>query len=131
MSAVETLRKHASEVREVAGIEVTLTEEGDRIYIVLSKIHIPGSVFRLRESDILVHADRLYPLSAMDMFWAEVDLVRSDGSIPAGAEQVEQYLGRQWRRFSWHRNGIWNPAGNPLLDHHAFVESRFTREVQQ
>src|ERR1700690_3022065 len=106
MSAIETLRKHAEEVREVPGIEVALTEDGQRIDVVLSKIHIPGNAFRLQESNVLFHTDPLYPLSAMDMFWTELELVRSDGSVPQGAEQIEHYPGRPWRRFSWHRNGV-------------------------
>jgi hypothetical protein len=62
------------------------------------------------------------------MFWTDVGLVRPDGSAPQGAEVIETYLDRQWRRFSWHRQGVWNSAGNPLLDHYAFMEARWTLE---
>jgi hypothetical protein len=128
VSAIETLRKHALEFTDTTGIGVTLVEEGDRIYVVLNQVHIPDKAFQQQVSDVLFHADRMYPLSAMDMFWTEPGVVRSDGSIPQGAEQIENYLGRSWRRFSWHRNGVWNSGGNPLLDHYAFVEMRLIVE---
>jgi hypothetical protein len=131
MSAIEELRKHAEEMTAVTGVPVELREEGTHIFVLLSKVRIPGKPFRVDVSDVLFIADQMYPLSAMDMFWTEHDVIRSDGSIPQGAEGIENYVGRPWRRFSWHRNGIWNPTGNPLLDHYAFMECRLTAEAQR
>ncbi len=131
MSAMEELRKHAREMTEAAGITVNLVEEGTKIFVVLAQVHLPGKAFRLDVTDMLFQTDQMYPLSAMDMFWTELEVVRADGTVPQGAETVEQYLSRPWRRFSWHRNGIWNPTGNPLLDHYAFAESRLAAEVRR
>lgn len=131
MSAIEVLRKHAEEFTAATGVVIELRQEASRIFVLLKKVHIPGSVFRVPASDMLFIADLMYPLSAMDMFWVEPEVVRSDGAVPQNADAIESYLGRQWRRFSWHRNGVWNPAGNPLLDHYAFAECRLTAESQR
>lgn len=128
MSALDELKKHAEELREATGITVQLLPEGSRIFILLQKIPFPSGLFRVKETDVLYITDQQYPFSAMDMFWTEVDVVRPDASIPSGADAIEQYLGRSWRRFSWHRNGIWNPAGNPLMDHYSFMEARWVSE---
>ncbi len=133
MSAIEELRKHGAELSLSTGIPVEVVEEGGarRLFVLLSKVPLPSGAFRVDQTDMLFIADRLYPLSAMDMFWTGVEVVRPDGSIPKSAEAIESHLGRRWRRFSWHRNGVWNPAGNPLLDHFAFMEDRLAREVKR
>lgn len=133
MSALEELHKHASELSEAIGIPAEVVEEvgTQRVFVLLSKVPLPSGVFRVDQTDVLFIGDRLYPLSAMDMFWTGVEVVRPDGSAPQSAESIENYVGRPWRRFSWHRNGIWNPGGNPLLDHFALMEDRLAKEVKR
>jgi hypothetical protein len=114
-----------------SGIPTSVIEEGARLYVLLEKMELPKGAFRVNFSDVLFIADQQYPLSSMDMFWTEVEVVRPDGSIPQGGDSIENYLARTWRRFSWHRNGVWNTAGNPLLDHFAFMEARLALELKQ
>lgn len=128
MSASDELERHAKALRAATGLKVDVLEEGDRLLVLIQKTPLPPGLFRVNQTDVLFLTDRQYPFSAMDMFWTEVDVVRPDGSIPLNADVIEQYLGRSWRRFSWHRNNVWNPSGNPLLDHYAFVESRWAAE---
>lgn len=129
MTSEELLRSHASELGARLGLEVEVVTEGDRLFILVRQAPLPPGRFRLERSDVLLITDRQYPLSAMDMFWVEVGVLRRDGSIPRSAEAIEQYLGRSWRRFSWHRNSVWSSKGNPLLDHYAFVEQRWAVET--
>ena len=82
------------------------------------RVPLPPGRFRIDATDVLFLADQQYPLSALDMFWTELGVVRPDGSIPQNADSMQTYLGRQWRRYSWHRNGVWNPANNGLLEGH-------------
>lgn len=131
MSALDELRKHAEGLKEAAGITAQVIPEDSRIFVLIPKIQLPSGLFRMQETDVLFITNQQYPFSAMDMFWTEIDLVRPDGSIPQNADAIEQYLGRSWRRFSWHRNGIWNPAGNPLLDHYCFMEARWAKELNK
>lgn len=131
MTGADLLRTHLAELEQEIGVKGEVIEEGMRLYVLLHKVALPEGLFQLSESDILFMTDQQYPLSAMDMFWTELGVVRPDGSAPQNAESIEPYLGRQWRRFSWHRNEIWKSTGNPLLDHYAFMESRWDAERRQ
>lgn len=127
--ALEELRRHADELARQAGVRVDVEREEAQVYVILRSLPLPAGIYRVATTDALFITDFQYPLSAMDMFWTDLAVVRSDGSIPTNGDSIETYLGRQWRRFSWHRNGIWNPSGNPLLDHFEFMLARFTQDV--
>lgn len=127
--ALLKLREHVAELTELTGTKVDVREEPPtRIWVVLKQVTLPAGAFKLAQSDILFLADYQYPASALDMFWTELDVLRPDGSIPASADQVESYAGRAWRRFSWHRNGIWDPRRNGVLDHYELTLDRLCRE---
>lgn len=126
---MEELRRHADELASLAGVHVDIEQEGAQVFIILRELRLPVSTYQVPMTDALFIADTQYPVSAMDMFWTDVTVLRSDGTVPVGADSIETYRGRQWRRFSWHRNGIWNSAGNPLLDHFEFMQDRFSKDV--
>lgn len=126
----DLLKTHTLALQELTGIPASVIEEGSRAYVLLEKMPLPVGAFSVKSTDVLFIADLQYPLSSMDMFWVEVDVVKPDGSIPQGGDSIELYLGRSWRRFSWHRNGLWSPSGNPLLDHFALMEARLALETQ-
>ncbi len=133
MTALEIVRRHAEEFRVATGISPEIVEEpgGSRIFILLPKVPLPAGLFKVERTDVLFIGDTQYPHSALDMFWTEADVVRLNGSVPQGADQLETHLGRQWRRFSWHRNNVWNPASNGLLDHYAFMEAAWAALSKQ
>lgn len=128
MTGADLLRKHLAELAEAVGLRGEVIEEGSILNVILYELPLPPGRFSPDTTDVLFRTDNQYPVSAMDMFWVEVDVVRADGTIPQNADSIEQYCGRSWRRFSWHRNSVWNPNGNPLLDHYAFMESRLMAE---
>ena len=99
--------------------------------VLLKTYRLPDGKAKVQSTDVLFIADTQYPLSSMDMFWTDLEVMRPDGSPFEGSESIEQHLGRQWRRFSYHRNGVWNTAGNPLLHHFALMESRWTGKALQ
>ncbi len=132
MTARETLERHAEEFRQATGLAVDILEEGgNRIFVIIRQVPLPHGLFNVEKSDMLFLTDKQYPFSALDMFWTEVPVVRANGMVPQGAEQIETYLNRQWRRFSWHRNGVWNPSTNGMLDHFSFVESAWATEAKR
>jgi hypothetical protein len=131
MPALQELQRHAEELSEATGLVVEVIEEGGQLFVLLRKVPLPSGLFRLTSTDVLFITDQQYPLSALDMFWTEPDAIRPDGSIPQNADSMQTYLGRQWRRYSWHRNGVWNPARNGILDHFAFMESRWAAEKRK
>lgn len=88
---------------------------------------LPARIYNKRTSDVLLHTTTQYPMSAMDMFWVDVDLTLASGAIPAGSESIETYFGRQWRRYSWHRNAPWRPGRDNLVSHFEFAVARLQR----
>lgn len=129
MTAKELLEKHVEELSAVTSLRVEVLEQGNRLFVLLHDYSLSAGVSRVEKTDVLFITDFQYPLSAMDMFWVDIDVVRLNGSLFENSDSIEEYLGRKWRRFSYHRNGVWNPAGNPVLDHFAFMESRWTRKA--
>jgi hypothetical protein len=129
MSALDQLRRHSDELAAITGIRIRIVDSGTQIFVILEEVPLPAGAYRVTKTDVLFVTDHQYPLSAMDMFWTETDVVRPNGDIPAGGESIEMYIGRQWRRFSWHRNGLWKPVGNCLLDHFEFMQARFAEDA--
>lgn len=129
MSTNPTFDRHAAELAEAVGLEVEVHQEGNRLFTVLKGCRLPDGAAKVASTDVLFIEDTQYPFSAMDMFWTNPDVVRPDGSTFEQSDSIEQYLGRHWRRFSYHRNGTWSPTGNPLLHHFAFMETRWTRNA--
>jgi hypothetical protein len=127
--ARDELRRHADELARVAGIRVEIEEDGPQRRVILRDLPLPPGAYRVGTSDVLYITDAQYPVSAIDMFYADVAVLLPDGSVPAGGETIESHNGRQWRRFSWHRNGVWSSNGNPLLDHFEFMQARFAMDV--
>ena len=131
MTAVETLADHLAELTAAVGVTGEVLEHGIQLYVVLHDVPLPVGAFAVGRTNVLYITDKQYPLSAMDMFYTDLEVVRPDGAVPQNATEIEQHLERQWRRFSWHRNETWNSAGNPLLDHYAFMESRLLAEPRE
>jgi E2/UBC family protein E len=122
------LQAHAGELEQLAGVQVELIEAPPQTFVLIHGMPLP-SVYTHARCTALLQTDALYPRSAMDMFWLDPQVGRADGRPPAGTESVETYLGRSWRRYSWHRNGVWSTAGNPLLDHYEFMQARLAMEL--
>jgi hypothetical protein len=133
---------HLKELQVLTGLDVTYQLDGEdvqsidghapgRLYVLLNQVGLPAGVFKVASTPILFIGDYQYPESALDMFWTEENVVRADGGVPQNATEIEQYLGRRWRRYSWHRNGIWDPSRNGLLDHYEFMQQRIAEEVKR
>jgi hypothetical protein len=118
----------AEEFTRITGFPCDLIAQGNRVFVHIKGARLPSGKFRAEQTDVLFQTDMQYRMSAMDMFWVNLDVIHADGRVPQAAETIEHYLGRQWRRYSWHRNGIWNPGRNGILDHYAFVEARWSAQ---
>jgi hypothetical protein len=129
MTVEELIKKHAVELEAQFGFCVSVEKEGQRFCVVLSQVTLPAGLFAVAKTDMLFLVDNRYPNSALDMFWTEMSVLTQDGKVPQKAEVIQSFLGKQWRRFSWHKNAPHNPSGNPLIDHFVFVESRWDREA--
>jgi hypothetical protein len=128
VTAPALLQAHAGELEQLAGVRVEIVAAPPQVFLLIHDTPLPA-VYTQATSTALLQTDALYPRSAMDMFWLAEDVGRADGRMPGGTESLETYLGRQWRRYSWHRNGVWRTAGNPLLDHYEFMQARLAMEL--
>ena len=131
MSTNSTLDAHANELGQALGLKVEVLQEGNHLFVVIQRYRLPEGLARVETTDILLMTDAQYPFPAMDMFWTQVEVVRPDGSSFENSDSIKEYLGRQWRRFSYHRHGTWSVTGNPLLHHFAFMESRWAERTKR
>lgn len=106
-----------------------MVERDTRVYIVFRQFELPADMYNMATTDILIFTTPYYPQAGFDMFWTDRSLVLRDGRIPGGAEHQEEYLGRKWRRFSYHPydTKAWNPAEDDVASFVAYVTQRLQR----
>jgi len=117
------------ELDELASYNIEVSEDSDFIYLVFNGFRL-GSGYSAMASDLLLKIPRSYPDAGPDMFWVDPNLTLASGQIPQSAESIEAILGKQWRRFSWHRPGNgWNPTIDNLHSQIEFIQRRL-REMK-
>lgn len=102
--------------------------EGQRIYIVFRDFPF-GPAYSPARGDLLLYTSIVYPNAGFDMFWTDPNVKLANGGVPQAAEVMESYMGRTWRRFSWHLNRGWNPARDSLRSWLSYVEARLAKGV--
>ncbi len=128
MSLPKGLGEDAEALSRAIGYTVSLHPDESRIFVVVSQAALPVGTYSKVASDVLLATDFQYPMSLMDMFYMEPDVRHANRPLPNHAANIEEHVGRPWRRWSWHRNGIWTPGKDNLLTHWAFVESCWAKE---
>jgi hypothetical protein len=109
------------------GVAIELSESGGMACVLLPRHNLPRGFSKV-SSDLLLRLPLSYRNGKPDMFWLETDVVLADGTVPKSAESIEEYLGRKWRRFSWHLVS-WDPARDDVRAYVRFVDSRLSRVV--
>lgn len=120
MSLPPKLEKELAELRVAHTINVA--EDGGWINVIFEAFHL-GDGFNVASSDLLIRIQRTYPDAGPDMFWLEPNVLLANGQPPQAANSVENYQGKNWRRFSWHRR-TWNPSTDNLHGYLEFVRRR-------
>jgi hypothetical protein len=112
-----------------AGYSFEVSENGNRIYILFKDFVLPPDTYNAVKIDLLIFTTPYYPNAGFDMFWVSEGLLLKSGSVPAGASTVEPYLGRNWRRFSYHpfNSKPWNPAEDSVVTYIEYVNQRLRR----
>jgi len=110
------------------GYIVEPIQEGQRIYVLFNNFNL-GPKFLPNHSDLLMFTSVEYPNAGFDMFWVDPAVRLANGGVPQAGESIESYIGRQWRRFSWHLNRPWNPGRDSLRTWVSHVEERLCRGV--
>ena len=122
------LDSEIQKIREDYKIEVT--EEQTLINIVIFEFPT-SNLYTMQKTTLLLRVPRAYPDAGIDMFWTDVNLILTDNSIPSGAQYIEEYMNKKWRRYSWHPNPgnprRWNPTVDSLISYLDFVKRRFNQ----
>ena len=123
MAIPPRLEKELQELRETFTIEVS--EDADYVLMVIKEFPL-GEAFNMATSDLLLKVPKAYPDASPDMFWTHEEVKYADGRTPQAAENIEDALGKKWRRFSWHRPA-WNPTIDNMHGHIEFIKSRLRK----
>lgn len=109
-------------LRAIYAIEVV--EDPSFINLIFKAFPL-GEGYSAPAADLLIRVPRSYPDSGLDMFWISPPTITLvGGGDPQSAGAIEQYLGRPWRRFSWHWQRPWNPNVDNLSAYIEFVRRR-------
>ena len=121
----EDLRRDADTLTK-RGFTFEFIEEGQHIYIRFNDFPLPAGVYNMETTDLLIFTTPHYPSAGFDMFWTDQSLTLKDGTVPRQADTMESYLGRSWRRFSYHPNEhtSWNPAEDNVGRYVEYVQQR-------
>jgi Uncharacterized protein conserved in bacteria len=108
-----------------------ILEDGQRIFIVFKDYPLPLGIYNMDQTDMMIYTTAFYPNAGFDMFWVNEHLLLKSGSIPKSAEAIEPYLGKNWRRFSYHpyqgEGKAWNPAEDSIIRYLSYVDQRLER----
>lgn len=120
---MDLLERHLQRLRD-QGHQISFHPEPGWKGVVVVHDHPIPQGYTLATSSILIRIPLNYPSGSPDMFWTDLDLLLAGGGIPANADYLESILGRNWRRFSWHPNGGWEPGRSDLGTYLGFIDSR-------
>lgn len=101
---------------------IDASEDGGWINVIIQAFPL-GEGFNMSSSNLLIRIQLTYPDAGPDMFWVEVGVLLANGQPPQAAEAIETIQGRNWRRFSWHRQA-WNPSVDNLHGYLEFIRRR-------
>lgn len=119
-----------ADLRE-AGIDSTRItihkQPGGWSFLVISGYQLPGG-FQPGGVDLLVKLPPGFPDAQPDMFWVHPAVKTAFGTLPR-ATCIEQLLGKDWQRFSWHLSaGAWQPGVSTLRDFMRCIAARLLRK---
>ncbi len=115
--------KLAKELEQLE-LKPEVTEAEGVINLVFRDYPIPQGYNRAN-TDLLVRIPLSYPDSGPDMFWTSPELTLANGAAPQCGDQMQEFLGRRWRRFSWHT--MWKPNISNLYGYIHFITRRLER----
>lgn len=95
-------------------------------FLVISDYAVPAG-YSTGRVELLVKLPPTFPDAAPDMFWIHPAIKAPSGVLPRGTT-IEQLIGKDWQRFSWHlAPGAWKPGLSTLRDYLRCIAARFLR----
>jgi len=121
----ERITNELDELRSM-GYEIEAQEQGNEVFVIIKGYELPNHYNR-SHTDILFRIPQSYPNGKLDMFWVDPQLTLENGQIPERANVNQDWLGKTWRRYSWHPQK-WNPGYDNILTFFEFIETRLAME---
>ncbi len=124
-----TIRTADADVLERLGLDHTVQAEGAFLAVVVTGFPTPAGLTPVA-SDLLIRLPPGFPDAGPDMFWLSPGVTTAAGGVIPGTEQTENYLGRQWQRWSRHIGGQWRPGIDNLDTYLAYIRRCLAQAAQ-
>lgn len=110
-------------------VKYQIEVESDITCVVLQDWTLPAG-FNHAAADLLVRLNPGYPDIPPDMWWFSPSVLRADGTDLPNTNVGEQYLGRDWQRWSRHLTpGQWQSGTDGLENYVALIRHDLERSV--
>ena len=108
------------------GYPYDLIDDGQRIFIIFKEYPLPPGIYNVEKTELMIYTTPYYPSSGFDMFWVEVQLTLKNGTIPKAGDAIEDYVGKKWRRFSYHpyQGKPWDPSNDSVITYVEYINKR-------
>lgn len=111
------------------GTDYEIVAEGGMTCVLLRDWPLPAG-FNHASADLLVRLHPGYPDVAPDMWWFSPSVRRADGTDLPNTNVHEQYLGRQWQRWSRHLTPEqWRSGIDGLENYVALIRHELERSI--
>lgn len=95
--------------------------------VVIRGLDVSGGGFTPAATDVMIRIPAQFPLTALDMWYCDPPIrIAQTGQLARASEVTENYVGRNWQRFSRHLNGKWRPGIDSLRSYFVLIQ----RELQ-
>lgn len=98
------------------GFSYEVMPQGNEGLLIIKDYPVNSAIYDHEKIDLLIFIPTGYNISKLDMFWVCPHLKLKDGSYPQAANYFQDYIGRNWQRFSRHLQA-WQPGidGLPMF----------------
>ncbi|MFZ6048082.1 multiubiquitin domain-containing protein [Pseudomonas sp. CR3202] len=107
------------------------TVDDGRRWLLVSDYPVPSG-YHQTHCNLAIEIPQNYPTAELDMFYCDPPLTRVSGAQIAQTEHHQLIDGRNFQRWSRHRNpGEWSPQRDSVLSHMGLVEESIAKEIEQ
>ena len=111
------------------GLEHRIEAEAGMTCVVLRRWSLPAG-FNYPAADVLVRLPQGYPDTAPDMWWFSPPIKTASGVALPNTDVFQDFLGRQWQRWSRHLTpGQWQSGIDGLESYFTLIRSELRRAV--
>jgi hypothetical protein len=102
--------------------------EANMICLVIKSFPLPTG-YEPARADLLLRLPLQFPDVPPDMFWMDPPVRYAGGVVPPATELLENYVGRQWQRWSRHFGAsAWRPGVDDLRSYLRLITATLERE---